>query len=85
MKQYQATIEDCDEALDIAPDNPKALFRKGQALHGLGDYENSFKVLNQAIKLAPNDKAIHSELAAVRGEIQAYKAKERQVYSKLFS
>lgn len=84
LKLYDSALEDCDEALDIEPKNPKALYRRGQAFHGKRDYERSLADLQAALRLAPNDKAITSELAAVKGEIQAYKAKERKAYAKMF-
>jgi len=85
LRQYDWALEDCIEALDMDPDCAKAHFRKGQALHGKADYEESLKALEAAIKLAPNDKSILSEIAAVKGEMRAYKTKECKAYSKFFS
>ena len=84
QKHYESALEDCVEALDIAPDNAKAWFRKGQALHGSRDYQSSLHALTRAQKLAPTDKSINSEIVAVKGEIQAYKNLEKKAYSKLF-
>ncbi|GFS41653.1 peptidyl-prolyl cis-trans isomerase D [Trichonephila inaurata madagascariensis] len=84
LKLYDRALEDCDEALDIEAKNPKALYRRGQAFHGKGDYERSLADLHQALRLAPNDRSVIAELAAVRGEMQAYKAKERKAYAKFF-
>lgn len=85
LKKYDAAIGDLDDALDISPDNAKALYRRGQAYHGKREYQKSLTDLQLALKLAPNDKSILAEMAAVKGEIQAYNAKERQTYSKLFA
>lgn len=85
MKQYDKAIEVLDETLEIAPDNAKALYRRGQAYHGKRDYERSVQDLKRALHFAPNDKSIISELVAVKGEIQAYHAKEKQMFSKIFS
>jgi tetratricopeptide (TPR) repeat protein len=85
LKRYDAALEVLNESLDIAPDNAKALYRRGQAFHGKREYERSLSDLQKAQNLAPNDKSIASELAAVKGEIQAYKAKERMAYAKMFS
>ncbi|GBN90778.1 Peptidyl-prolyl cis-trans isomerase D [Araneus ventricosus] len=85
LKLYDRALEDCDEALDIESKNPKALYRRGQAFHGKGDYERSLVDLHEALRLAPNDKSVISELAAVRGEMRAYKAKERKAYAKFFA
>ncbi|XP_055928639.1 peptidyl-prolyl cis-trans isomerase D-like [Argiope bruennichi] len=85
LKLYDRALEDCDEALDIEAKNPKALYRRGQAFHGKGDYERSLTDLHEALRLAPNDKSVIAELAAVRGEMRAYKAKERKAYAKFFA
>ncbi|XP_054722519.1 peptidyl-prolyl cis-trans isomerase D-like [Uloborus diversus] len=84
LKLYDRALEDCDEALDIEPKNPKALYRRGQAFHGVSDYERSLADLQEALRLAPNDRSVLAELAAVRGEMQAYKARERKAYAKYF-
>ncbi|CAN8033166.1 unnamed protein product [Ixodes persulcatus] len=85
LKRYDQALDDCDEALDLEPKHPKALFRRGQAFHGMRDYEKSMANLQQALSLSPNNKAILSEIAAVKGEMQAYKAQERKAYAKLFN
>lgn len=85
MKQYDKAIEVLDEALEIAPENAKALYRRGQAYHGKREYENCIRDLKHALQIMPNDKSIISELVAVKGEIKAYHAKEKQMFSKFFS
>ena len=74
-----------NETLEIAPENPKALYRRGQAWHGKREYEKSVQDLQKALQYAPNDKSIISELVAVKGEIQAYHAKEKKMFAKFFS
>lgn len=85
MKKYDQAIEILNEALEISPDNPKAFYRRGQAWHGKRDYEKSIQDLKKALQILPNDKAIISELVAVKGEIQAYHAKEKQMFSRIFN
>jgi peptidyl-prolyl isomerase D len=85
LKKYDSALEVLNEALDIGPDNAKALYRRGQAFHGRREYDKSLADLQRAQSLAPNDKSITSELAAVKGEIEAYKARERKAYAKMFS
>ena len=85
LKHYDKAIEVLDETLEISPDNPKALYRRGQAFHGKCDYEKSVLDLKRALQFAPNDKSIISELVAVKGEILAYHSKEKQMFSKIFS
>ncbi|GIX82467.1 peptidyl-prolyl cis-trans isomerase D [Caerostris extrusa] len=85
LKLYDRALEDCDEALDIEAKNPKALYRRGQAFHGKGDYDRSLADLQEALRLAPHDKSVIAELAAVRGEMQAYKAKKKGKHMLNFS
>ncbi|UYV78225.1 PPID [Cordylochernes scorpioides] len=84
LKLYEEALEECNEALDLDSENPKALFRRGQANHGRRDYDRSLADLQAALKLAPTDKAIQAEMVAVKGEQQAYRAKEKKAYAKLF-
>lgn len=84
LKQYDLAIEDCERALKNSPDNIKALFRKGQALHAQRDFTGSLQVLEKALNLAPSDKAVKSEIAAVKSEVQAYKDKEKRAFAKMF-
>lgn len=41
MKDFDGALEDCNEALEISPMNPKIFFRRGQANHGKMNYEQS--------------------------------------------
>lgn len=46
--------------------NAKALFRRGRAHNGLGRTEDALRDLQEAARLAPEDRAIAREIAAVR-------------------
>ena len=83
-KNYEKAVSVCDEALEIS-ENVKAYFRRGQAFHGLREYQKSVSDLKKALQLAPNDRAIMAELVAVRGEVQAYHNKEKETFAKMFS
>jgi len=73
LRDFDGALEDCNEAMDLCPNNPKAYFRRGQAHHGKMNYEQSLYDLYTALKLSPNDRAIKNEIAAVEGEMQVYK------------
>ncbi|KAK2068288.1 hypothetical protein P8C59_002934 [Phyllachora maydis] len=84
---------DCVRAADSAlatpsiedKDKAKALYRKGFALVRLKDEDSATEVLEQAKALAPEDKAIASELAAVKKAAAARLAKEKAAYKKFFT
>lgn len=84
LKNYDKAIEVLDEALELAPENAKAWYRRGQAYHGKREYQKSVADLKKALQYAPNDKSILSEMVAVKGEIQAYHNKEKLMFSKIF-
>uniref|UniRef100_A0A5S6Q3J0 peptidylprolyl isomerase n=1 Tax=Trichuris muris TaxID=70415 RepID=A0A5S6Q3J0_TRIMR len=76
LKDFSGALEDCNEAMELDPSNPKAYYRRGQAYHGKLCYERSLFDLFTALRLAPHDKAIKNEIAAVTGAIQVYKKKK---------
>lgn len=62
LSKSSEAAADCSEVLERDPRNVKALFRLGQALVGLKDYEEAIKQLKQAAELEPNDKGIACEV-----------------------
>ncbi|KAH3858145.1 hypothetical protein DPMN_100765 [Dreissena polymorpha] len=85
LKDYEGTVEDCDKALDIAPGNIKALFRKGQAQVYLKAWEKAQDTLTKAANLDPEDKVIQKELVKVKAAMEQEKKKEKQMYQRMFA
>jgi hypothetical protein len=46
----------CEEVLAMDPNNVKALYRKGQALNGLHNFEDAMKVLRHATHQPEGEK-----------------------------
>ncbi|BES95237.1 Myosin-Hypothetical protein striated muscle assembly central [Nesidiocoris tenuis] len=63
LKDYKRVVEDCDKALDIVPEDPKALFRRCQALESLERYEEAYRDAKLIFKLDPTNKAVQEILA----------------------
>lgn len=59
----EACAEDCTAALDLDPDNAKALFRRGIAFSQMGLSEAALPDLQAARKLKPSDPKIQKALA----------------------
>jgi len=85
LKEFDGVVEDCDQALDISPSSCKAMFRKGQALVNLKDWDKAAASLQKALALEPNDKGIRRELEKAKKAQQEEIAKEKKMYSKMFS
>ena len=49
------SIEFFDNALDLEPENIKALINKGLALGSINKYEKSYACFDKALKLNPNN------------------------------
>jgi hypothetical protein len=62
LGQHDKAELDSQNALDINPDNIKALFRKGLALHASGRYLEALPVLARAHKVEPKNKQVKQAL-----------------------
>ncbi|XP_011306994.1 protein unc-45 homolog B [Fopius arisanus] len=63
QKSYDKVIKDCDESLKITPNDPKALFRRCQALEALERYEEAYRDARYVINADPSNKAVQSILS----------------------
>jgi len=85
LKKYEKTRDNCSEALKIETENVKALFRRGQALYYLKDFDEAKKDLLLAGKLEPNNSEVKKILKLVTDQLSAQKEKEKTIYGKMFS
>ncbi|KAF7987508.1 hypothetical protein HCN44_003270 [Aphidius gifuensis] len=63
QKDYENTIIDCDEALKLSPNDPKALFRRCQALESLKRYEEAYRDARHIINIDPTNKPVKTILS----------------------
>lgn len=59
------------QALAAEPSNSKALFRRAQAHRHKDDLDDAWNDITAAVRLAPKDKALRSEAAAVQVRVLA--------------
>lgn len=62
LGQHEKALNDAVRALEINPDNIKAVFRRGLSLHASGRYEEAMPILAEAHKLEPKNKQIKQAL-----------------------
>lgn len=74
----------CKEALDIDPQNTKALFRFGKAKRMLEDYQAARDLLVKAQRGAPQDKSINAELRSLEEQMARAKKDEKMLYQNMF-
>ncbi len=58
LGRAEEAASDCRSVLERDPRSVKALFRLGQALVGLKNYDEALAQLKQAAELEPSDKGI---------------------------
>lgn len=69
-EDYQAVIDDCSAALEITPNDPKALYRRCQAYEHLGKVEDAYKDAAAIIKVDPKNTAVQPILQRLNPIIQ---------------
>lgn len=62
LGQHEKAAADSSKAKEINPQNVKALFRHGLALHAMKQYKDAIPILAEAHKLEPNNKQIKEAL-----------------------
>ncbi|KAH9996234.1 cyclophilin-like domain-containing protein [Russula vinacea] len=65
-------------------DRAKALYRQGLAQVTLKEYDEAERVIQEALSLAKDDRAIASELERLRQRKKAQRDKEKAAYKKIF-
>uniref|UniRef100_A0A383VCY1 peptidylprolyl isomerase n=1 Tax=Tetradesmus obliquus TaxID=3088 RepID=A0A383VCY1_TETOB len=86
QEEYARSIEWCDKALHMDPDNAKVLFRKGKALSMKGDYEEAQEHLAAAVTLDASFGAdVEAAQAANSQRAKAAAQKQKQQFKNFFS
>uniref|UniRef100_T1JKE5 peptidylprolyl isomerase n=1 Tax=Strigamia maritima TaxID=126957 RepID=T1JKE5_STRMM len=80
---FDAAIISVDNVIRIQPDNVKALFRKGKILAAQGNTDEAIACMRRALKLEPDTKIIHAELARLQSQKTQENASERELYRKM--
>lgn len=85
VEKYEAALNDCDKSLKIAPTDPKALFRRCQALEALKRYEEAYRDATQIFKDDPTNKPIQPILERLFKIVQERSQQNEKISSKLES
>ncbi|XP_026727150.1 FK506-binding protein 59 isoform X2 [Trichoplusia ni] len=72
------------KALKFDENNVKGLFRKGQALLGLGEAEEALKDFQKIVEAEPQNKAAANQVTVCKATIAKQKQKEKQLYANMF-
>ncbi|KAJ4450413.1 hypothetical protein ANN_01837 [Periplaneta americana] len=81
--EYNEAHSDCTSALDIVPNDPKALFRRCQALEALEKYEEAYRDARQIHTVDPGNKAIQPILERLHAVVQDRLVQNAQTSNKV--
>lgn len=70
IQEYDNVIKDCDRALQIVPEDPKALFRRSQALESLERYEEAYRDAKTIFTVDPSNKSVQPVLSRLHAIVQ---------------
>ncbi|XP_034828550.1 FK506-binding protein 59 isoform X1 [Maniola hyperantus] len=80
---YEAR-DNATKALNIDPSNVKGLFRRGQALLGMGEPEQALKDFQKVVEAEPQNKAAANQIVVCRTKLQQQKQREKSMYANMF-
>lgn len=83
IKEYGKAIQDCNEALKIIPEDPKALFRRSQALENLERFEEAYRDAKTIFTVEPSNKAVQPVLARLHAIVQERARENAQTSNKV--
>ncbi|XP_034089419.1 peptidyl-prolyl cis-trans isomerase FKBP4 [Gymnodraco acuticeps] len=84
LQEPNKALENCDKALELNPSNEKALFRRGEALFGMKEFDQAKDVFQQVLQLYPANKAAKSQVILCQTRIKAQHEKDKRIYANMF-
>jgi FK506-binding protein 4/5 len=84
LSEWQKAINASTEAIKLDPNSAKAYFRRSQAYLSVKDVDRSENDCKQALRCAPNDKAIKVHLRSIDKEKQRQNEKQKKTFQGMF-
>lgn len=84
LQEPNVALESCDKALELDSSNEKALFRRGEALLGMKEFDMARDNFQKVVQLYPANKAGKSQLALCQKRIKEQHEKDKRIYANMF-
>ncbi|KAM7002552.1 peptidyl-prolyl cis-trans isomerase FKBP4 isoform 2-T2 [Tautogolabrus adspersus] len=84
LQEPNQALESCDKALDLDASNEKALFRRGEALFGMKEFDRARDDFQQVVQLYPANKAAKSQVVFCQKRIKEQHEKDKRIYANMF-
>lgn len=83
VEKFETAIGDCNKALELEPNDPKALFRRAQAKEQLGRFEEAYRDATVIWKQDPSNKGVQQFLERVHTIVEKRSIENAQTSNKV--
>lgn len=84
LEAFAAAAKTCDSVLQLDPTNRKALYRKGQALFGMGDFPEAMQAYEEALSLDPSSPLLRQSLNRAKMAWKSQRDRQIRALSRAF-
>lgn len=83
LEKYEQVVRDCNKALELEPNEPKAMYRRAQANENLGRFEEAYRDAVSVWNVDKNDKTIKQCVERLHAIVQQRAEENAQTSSKV--
>lgn len=84
LHEPSPALDNCDKALELDSNNEKALFRRGEALVVMKEFDRAREDFQRVAQLYPANKAAKSQIVLCQKHIKAQHEKDKRLYANMF-
>ncbi|XP_023671870.1 peptidyl-prolyl cis-trans isomerase FKBP4-like isoform X1 [Paramormyrops kingsleyae] len=84
MHDVGRALDNCNKALELDDTNEKALFRRGEALFAMKEYERARDDFRRVQRLYPANKAARTQALICQRQIREQHEKDKRLYANMF-
>ncbi|XP_022610153.1 peptidyl-prolyl cis-trans isomerase FKBP4 [Seriola dumerili] len=84
LQEPNQALENCDKALELDGSSEKALFRRGEALFGMKEFDRARDDFQRVVQLYPANKAAKSQVVLCQKRIKEQHEKDKRIYANMF-
>lgn len=84
LQEPNQALENCDKALELDASSEKALFRRGEALFCMNEFDKARDDFQQVIQLYPANKAAKTQVVLCQKRIKEQHEKDKRIYANMF-
>uniref|UniRef100_A0A1A7XXW2 peptidylprolyl isomerase n=1 Tax=Iconisemion striatum TaxID=60296 RepID=A0A1A7XXW2_9TELE len=84
LQEPNQAFENCEKALEMDSSNEKALFRRGEALFYMKEFERARDDFQRVVQLYPANKAAKSQVVLCQKRIKEQHEKDKRTYANMF-